>query len=170
MNSTYTKHPSKRWYLVTGIIALILVIVLCAACGSNVQTSGEATPPPASTESVESTTSASDGELRGDFKEAMGSYEDFMKKYKSNPSDVSLLADYADYMTKYADMVDKFDKWESEDLSDAELAYYIDVQARVSKLLIEASQSRRVADKKSVSEDSAIFSRVYVQKCIHSVY
>ncbi len=107
MNSTYTKHPSKRWYLVTGIIALILVIVLCAACGSNAQTSGEATPPPASTESVESTTSASDGELRGDFKEAMDSYEDFMndyadfmKKYKSNPSDVSLLADYADYMTK----------------------------------------------------------------------
>ena len=71
---------------------------------------------------------------------------------------------------KIADMVDKFDKWESEDLSDAELAYYIDVQARVSKLLIEASQSWRVADKKSVSEDSAIFSRVYVQKCIHSVY
>lgn len=107
INSTYTKHPSKRWYLVTGIIALILVIVLCAACGSNAQTSGEATPPPASTESVESTTSASDGELRGDFKEAMDSYEDFMndyadfmKKYKSNPSDVSLLADYADYMTK----------------------------------------------------------------------
>lgn len=107
INSTYTKHPSKRWYLVTGIIALILVIVLCAACGSNAQISGEATPPPASTESVESTTSASDGELRGDFKEAMDSYEDFMndyadfmKKYKSNPSDVSLLADYADYMTK----------------------------------------------------------------------
>lgn len=122
--------------------------MLCAACGSNAQTSGEATPPPASTESVESTTSASDGELRSDFKEAMDSYEDFMndyadfmKKYKSNPSDVSLLADYADYTTKYADMVDKFDKWESEDLSDAELAYYIDVQARVSKLLIEASQS-----------------------------
>lgn len=144
MNFTYTKPPSKRWYLVTGIIALILVIVLCAACGSNAQTSGEATPPPASTESVESTTSASDGELRSDFKEAMDSYEDFMndyadfmKKYKANPSDVSLLADYADYMTKYADMVEKFDKWESEDLSDAELAYYIDVQARVSKLLID---------------------------------
>ena len=146
MNSTYTKHPSKRWYLVTGIIALILVIVLCAACGSNVQTSGEATPPPASTESVESTTSASDGELRGDFKEAMDSYEDFMndyadfmKKYKSNPSDVSLLADYTKYMSKYADMVEKFDKWESEDLNDAELAYYIDVQARVSKKLLDVA-------------------------------
>lgn len=146
MNFTYTKRPSKRWYLVTGIIALILVIVLCAACGSNAQTSGEATPPPASTESVESTTSASDGELRSDFKEAMDSYEkfmndyaDFMKKYKANPSDTSLLADYADYMTKYAEMVEKFDKWESEDLNDAELAYYIDVQARVSKLLLESA-------------------------------
>ena len=53
------------------------------------------------------------------------------------PSDVSLLADYTKYMSKYADMVEKFDKWESEDLNDAELAYYIDVQARVSKKLLE---------------------------------
>ena len=56
-----------------------------------------------------------------------------------NPSDVSLLADYTKYMSKYADMVEKFDKWESEDLNDAELAYYIDVQARVSKKLLEVA-------------------------------
>ncbi len=146
MNFTCTSNPSKRWRLAVGIVALILVIVLCAACGSNAQTSGEATPPPASTESAESTTSISDGELRSDFKEAMDSYEnfmndyaEFMKKYKDNPTDTSLFADYADYMTKYADMVEKFDKWESEDLNDAELAYYIDVQARVSKLLLESA-------------------------------
>ena len=87
-------------------------------------------------------------EIRADFKEAMDSYEDFMKeyvqfmnKYADNPGDAGLLADYSKYMTKYADMVEKFDKWENEDLSAAETAYYIDVQARVSKLLLEASQS-----------------------------
>ena len=37
------------------------------------------------------------------------------------------------------DMVEKFDKWESEDLNDAELAYYIDVQARVSKKLLDVA-------------------------------
>ncbi|MDD6830762.1 MAG: hypothetical protein PUE37_04095 [Firmicutes bacterium] len=34
------------------------------------------------------------------YEDFMNDYADFMKKYKSNPSDVSLLADYADYMTK----------------------------------------------------------------------
>lgn len=42
-------------------------------------------------------------------------------------------------MSKYADMVETFDKWESEDLNDAELAYYIDVQARVNKKLLEVA-------------------------------
>lgn len=85
--------------------------------------------------------------MRKDFKDAMDSYEAFideyvafMQKYSDNPSDLSLLADYAKYMSKYSDMADKFDKWESEDLNDAELAYYVDVQARVSqKLLAVAS-------------------------------
>mgnify|MGYP000322716592 FL=1 len=82
--------------------------------------------------------------MRKDFKEAMDSYEAFMneyvefiKKYQSNPNDAKLLADYAKYMSKYADMCDKFDKWESQDLNATEQAYYIDVQARVSKKLLE---------------------------------
>ena len=62
-----------------------------------------------------------------------------MKKYNDNPNDPSLLVDYLDYMSKYADVVDKFDKWESEDLNNTELAYYIDVQARVSKNLLEVA-------------------------------
>lgn len=42
-------------------------------------------------------------------------------------------------MSKYADACDKFDKWESADMNDAETVYYIDVQARVSKKLLEAA-------------------------------
>ncbi len=86
--------------------------------------------------------------MRKDFKEAMDSYEafmneyvEFMKKYESNPNDAKLLADYAKYMSKYADMCDKFDKWESQDLNTTEQAYYIDVQARVSKKLLEVSDA-----------------------------
>ncbi len=82
--------------------------------------------------------------MHKDFKKAMDSYEAFMneyvefiKKYQNNPSDAQLIADYAKYMSKYADLCDKFDKWESEDLNDTERAYYIDVQARVSKKLLE---------------------------------
>lgn len=97
------------------------------------------------TETKPNDTDLVDG-MRKDFKDAMDSYEAFMdeyvafmKKYSDNPSDVGLLADYTKYMSKYADMVEKFDKWESEDLNDVELAYYIDVQARVSKKLLDVA-------------------------------
>ena len=63
----------------------------------------------------------------------------FMKKYNANPNDPTLMADYARYMSKYADACEKFNQWESADMNDAETAYYIDVQARVSKKLLEAA-------------------------------
>ena len=82
-----------------------------------------------------------------DFKAAMDAYEKFMdeyvafmKKYKENPNDLSLLMDYANYLSKYTDFVESFEKWEDEDLNLAETAYYVDVQARVSKKLLEVAQ------------------------------
>lgn len=116
---------------------------------SSSSTDNTATAPAApETEKAAEENKANDTQLvngmRKDFKEAMDSYEAFMneyvefiKKYQSNPNDAKLLADYAKYMSKYADMCDKFDKWESQDLNATEQAYYIDVQARVSKKLLE---------------------------------
>ncbi len=85
--------------------------------------------------------------ISSDFKKAMDSYENFMneyvtfmKKYKQNPTDLSLLSDYADYMSDYSDFVADFKKWENEDLNSAELSYYLDVQTRVSKKLLEVAQ------------------------------
>ena len=60
-------------------------------------------------------------------------------KDKDNPSDLGLLADYADYMSKYADFVKDFEKWEDEEMNAAETAYYIEVQSRVSKKLLEVA-------------------------------
>lgn len=85
--------------------------------------------------------------MRPEFKAAMDSYEKFMneyvtfmKKYKANPSDLSILADYAEYMRKYADFVADFEKWETDEkMNAAETAHYIDVQARVSKKLLEVA-------------------------------
>ncbi len=84
--------------------------------------------------------------IRSDFKNAMDSYETFMdeyiafmKKYNDNPSDTTLLKDYTSYLSKYNDMLDKFDKWEDEDLNDAETKYYLDVQTRVNKKLTDAA-------------------------------
>ena len=96
--------------------------------------------------SSNNSTSASD-EIDSDFKAAMDEYEefmndyvDFMKKYKANPSDLGLLSEYADFMSDYADYVESFDDWEDEDLNSAELAYYLDVQTRVNKKLLEVAQ------------------------------
>ena len=133
----------------------IMAVEIKASKNSDAGTSEPATTEPStettapsesnSTETKPNDTDLVDG-MRKDFKDAMDSYEAFMdeyvafmKKYSDNPSDVGLLADYTKYMSKYADMVEKFDKWESEDLNDAELAYYIDVQARVSKKLLDVA-------------------------------
>lgn len=85
--------------------------------------------------------------MRPEFKAAMDSYEtfmmdyvDFMKKYEENPSDLEILADYADYMSKYAEFAEDFEAWNEEEMNNAEMAYYIDVQARVSKKLLEVSE------------------------------
>ena len=93
---------------------------------------------------IENTTS-NKAELRREFKEAMDSYENFMneyiafmKKYKaSNGTDMKLLTDYSRYISKYAEMCESFEKWETGEMNTAETAYYIDVQARVSKKLLE---------------------------------
>lgn len=100
-----------------------------------------------STEISSTETETAKEKLNKGFKDAMDSYENFMneyvsfmKKYKENPTDMSLLSDYAEYMSKYADFVENFEKWQNEELNTAETAYYIDVQTRVSKKLLEVAQ------------------------------
>ena len=107
-------------------------------------TSPTETTPPATTERAKE--DETNNSIGAEFKAAMDSYEAFfdeyvaiMKKYKNNPMDMSILADYANYMGQYADMMQKFEKWENEDLNAAELAYYIDVQARITKKLLEVA-------------------------------
>lgn len=97
-------------------------------------------------QTTQSTTKKKDEvSINSDFKNAMDSYEavineyvEFMKKYEnSNGTDLGLLSDYTKYLSKYQEACEKFEKWEEEDLSDEELAYYIDVQARANKKLLE---------------------------------
>ena len=147
------------------ILALVLVLSLAACGGKEPNTSGSGNisgttyipekgdtttaTAPSTQPSTEATTSGTteetdNAEIDPDFKAAMDSYEAFfdeyvaiMKKYKANPADLSILTDYATYMGQYADMMQKFEAWENEDLNTAELTYYIDVQARITKKLLE---------------------------------
>lgn len=86
-------------------------------------------------------------DIRKDFKEAMDKYETFideyvafMKKYKnSNGADLNLINDYTKYLEKYTEMLESFEKWESSDMTTKEAAYYLEVQTRVSKKLLEVA-------------------------------
>lgn len=84
--------------------------------------------------------------MRPEFKEAMDAYEAFykeycelLKKYTENPTDFSILGKYADMLTK-ADEVDKaFQKWDESDLNSDELKYYLDVNNRVMKMVVDVA-------------------------------
>ena len=90
--------------------------------------------------------SNSTSSVSADFKATMDSYEeffndyvDFMKKYKNSTDITSMASDYADYMTKYSDMMQKLNDIKSKDLSTADLAYYNEVNARITKKLAEVA-------------------------------
>ncbi len=87
----------------------------------------------------------SDG-FSAEFKDAMDSYESFMnkyvafmKKYKKNPTDFTLISEYAKYITDYAEFCVDFAEWENAELNTEEMKYYIEVQTRVSKRLLEVA-------------------------------
>lgn len=103
----------------------------------------ETTPEPTADEANKT----DDNTIGKEFKAAMDSYEKFideyvtiLKKYQKDPTDLSILTDYAKYMGEYADMMQKFEKWENEDLNAAETAYYLEVQTRVTKKLLEVAE------------------------------
>lgn len=118
---------------------------------SDAQTSNSEKSSDATFEDMENTETDANEELvdgmRPEFKEAMDSYEAFydeycsiVKKYTENPSDIKLLADYTDMLTKAAEMSEKFNAWENNDMNNAELKYYLDVNNRVTKKLLEISE------------------------------
>ena len=67
-------------------------------------------------------------------------YCDFMKKYKANPTDMTLLGEYTNMVSKLADMDAKFNAWDEGTMNAAELKYYAEVTNRVAQKLLEVSQ------------------------------
>ena len=68
----------------------------------------------------------------------MDEYVDFMQKYsKADPgSMVSMMGDYYGILARYTEFAEKIDAMDESELTNAELAYYIDVTGRVSKKLL----------------------------------
>ena len=129
-------------------IALILSIVLClslCACGGSNDTPETKNDEKISTpaESQLPTTNGTET-MRPEFKEAMDAYEafydeycEFMEEYKKNPSDMTLLPKYTEMLEKVAEMNEAFETWDEDELSDAELKYYLDVTNRVMEKMAD---------------------------------
>ena len=92
----------------------------------------------------EKKTESSDNGISPDFKEAMDEYEDIMNEYiefiqdSDNMSDPEALSRYSELTQKQAEATEKFEAWEDEELSDAEMEYYLDVQNRINKKMLSA--------------------------------
>ena len=81
-------------------------------------------------------------EVSSSFKETMDEYEEFMDKYvdfmKSyDANDVTMLSEYTELLSQYNTYMDKVSKIDEDELSSADLAYYLDVTNRVNKKLLE---------------------------------
>lgn len=92
------------------------------------------------------TSAKSSGKVSASFKKTMDSYEDFFDEYidfmknYNNSDDISgMISDYADYMQKYAKYMEELASINEDDLSAADAAYYIEVQARITKKLAKIS-------------------------------
>ena len=115
---------------------------------SNAQTLDEEESNDVVSEDMENEDTNVDKELidvvRPEFKEAMDSYEafydeycDVIKKYNENPTDMEILASYTDMLSRATEMTEKFEAWEDDEMNNAELIYYLDVNNRVTQKLLE---------------------------------
>ena len=90
--------------------------------------------------------SSDSGKVSADFKEMMDEYEEFvdeyvafMEKYENSSDTASMMTDYAKFMGEYSEYMEKIEAVDQDELSDADLAYYLKVTSRVNEKLADAS-------------------------------
>ena len=131
-------------------IALLLVLTL-AGCskddpstedGSNAVDTYEVD----SEEAVLTESNDDSGVLSPEFKKTMDDYEawfdhycEVMKKYEENPSDLELLSEMTDLLTEETAMLEEMENMDQSEMNAAELAYYLEVTARIEKKLLEVA-------------------------------
>ena len=83
------------------------------------------------------------GGVNPDLKAFLDSYEkfvdeyvDFMKKYMANPTDLSLLGEYTDMLTELSEFETKLDKYDSNNMSTEDAAYYLEVTNRCTQKML----------------------------------
>ena len=96
----------------------------------------------------ESEESSDDGlsVISPEFKKTMDDYEawfdhycEVMKKYQENPSDLGLLSEMTELLSEETTMLEQLENMDESEMNSAELAYYLEVTARIQKKLLEVA-------------------------------
>lgn len=145
-------------YIAT-IVALILILAL-VGCGKQETTSAEndtgtvdsyeiveEEAESAETSNTDDESSETDsGLLSPEFKKTMDDYEawfdhycDVMKRYKEDSSNLELLSEMTDLLSEETTMLEEMENMDQADMNAAELAYYLEVTARIEKKLFEVA-------------------------------
>ena len=159
----------KRKRLFTIIIVIVVILCLrgCGSGGSSdpaapdggtsgstntteaVDQSAEEEAEEPSDAATEDAEDADDGSslISPEFKKTMDDYEawfdhycDVMKKYQENQSDLELLSEVSELMAEEAEVFDQMENMDESEMNNAELAYYLEVTARIEKNLLEVAE------------------------------
>lgn len=69
----------------------------------------------------------------------MDEYVAFMQKYKDSGDSLSMLSDYTSMVNRYNEFSKKADAYDESTMSDADLAYYLEVTNRVNEKLLSVA-------------------------------
>lgn len=73
-----------------------------------------------------------------EYEKFMDEYIDFMKKYDSSDNTVELISDYTSIMQQYAEFAETIEKYDSEEMSGEDAAYYLEVVNRVNEKMLKS--------------------------------
>ena len=138
---------------ITAIIMAMMLMLAFTACGGSSSDEAAADEQDiqveesddTAEEDIEEEESESESAiLSPEFKETMDDYEawfdhycEVMKKYEENPSDMELLSEMTDLLTEETEMLEKMENMDQSEMNTAELAYYLEVTARIEKKRLE---------------------------------
>ena len=133
--------------IIAVIVALLLVLTLAGCSNNNTATEDE--PQAIDSYEIDSEEQESDddpGVLSPEFKKTMDDYEawfdhycEVMKKYEENPSDLELLSEMTELLSEETKMLEEMENMDESEMNAAELAYYLEVTARIEKKLLEVA-------------------------------
>lgn len=137
------------------IFVVIVLVLMMFGCGRKDEAPAE--DQSVTSESYESTeeepveteteTESEDtGSLSPEFKKTMDDYEawfdhycEVMKMYQENPSDLEVMSEMTELLAEESTMLDQMESMDESEMNNAELAYYLEVTARIEKKLLEVA-------------------------------